>query len=242
MHNRLTKFLTEQKIIYRKQFDFRKNFSTTHPIINPIDSIKNVFDKNKFACRVFIDLNKAFETVDLEILLKKLWHYGIRGIANDWFNSYLTNRMQYVSINGIMSDLLKVNFGFPQESVLGPLLFLLCINDLHNSIRFSSSFHFVDDAVLLNIQDSMHAIKKALNKDVRKLFFWLNANKVALNVGKAKIIIFKASKKDDADLKIKLCRKRIHASPNVKYLRVFIDENLNWKLHINEISTKSTFT
>ena len=72
MHNRLTKFLTEQKIIYRKQFDFRKNFSTTHVTINPIDSIKNVFDKNKFACRVFIVIKKAFETVDLEILLKKL--------------------------------------------------------------------------------------------------------------------------------------------------------------------------
>ena len=83
------------------------------------------FDQNKFACGVFIDLKKAFDTVDHEILLKKLWHYGIRGIANDWFKSDLTNRMQYVSINGISSDLLKVNFGILEESVLGPLLFLL---------------------------------------------------------------------------------------------------------------------
>ena len=131
-------FLTEQKILYLKQFAFRKNFSAAHPIINLIDSIEKAFDHNKFACRVFIDLKKAFDTVDHEILLKKLWHHGIRGIGNDWFKSYLTNRMQYVSINNILSDLLKVIFGVPQGSVLDPLLFLVCINDLNNSIRFSS--------------------------------------------------------------------------------------------------------
>ena len=95
------KFLTEQKILYLKQFGFRKNFSTPHAIINLVDSIENAFDKNKFACRVLIYLKKTFDTVDHEILLKKLWHYGIRGIANDWFESYLTNRMEYISINGI---------------------------------------------------------------------------------------------------------------------------------------------
>ena len=82
------KFLIEQKTLYLKQFVFRKNFSTAHAIINFIDSIKNAFGKNKFACGVFIDLKKAFDTVDHEILLKKLWHYGIRGIAIDWFNPF----------------------------------------------------------------------------------------------------------------------------------------------------------
>ena len=120
-----------------------------HAIINLIDSIENAFNKNKFACRVYIDLKKAFDTVDHEILLKKLWHYGIRGIANGWFKSYFTNRIQYVSINGISSDLLKVNFGVPRGSLFGHLLFLLYINDLHNSIRFYSPFHFADDTGLL---------------------------------------------------------------------------------------------
>ena len=147
--------------------------------------------------------------------------------------------MQYISINGISSDLLKVNFGVPQGSVLVPLLFLSWINDLHNSIRFFSPFHFVDDTGLLNIQGSMRAINKTLNKDLRELYFWLNANEIALNLAKAEIILFKTSNKNyDADLKIKLCSKRIHASSYVKYLGVFIDENLNWKIHINEISTK----
>ena len=84
------KFLTEKKILYLKQFGFRKNFSTGHAIINLIDNIKDAIDKKKCACRLFIDLRKAFDKVDHEILLKKLWHYGIRGLANDWFKSYLT--------------------------------------------------------------------------------------------------------------------------------------------------------
>ena len=108
----------------------------------------------------FIGLKKAFDTVDHEILLKKLWHDGIRGIANYWFKSHLTNRVQYVSINGIFCDLLEVTFRVPQGLVLGPLLFLLCINDLHSSIIFSSPFHFVNDTGLLNIQGSTHAINK----------------------------------------------------------------------------------
>ena len=120
---------------------------------------------------------KHIDTVGRDILLKKMWHYEIRGIANDWFKSYL-NRMQYISIDGISSDPMKVNFGVPQVSVLSPLLFLLYINDLQNSIRFSSPFHFADDTGLLNIQDSICAINKTLNKGLRELSFWFNVNKL----------------------------------------------------------------
>ena len=168
-------FLTEQKILYLEQFGFRKIFSTAYAIIKLIDKIGNAFDKNKFAWGVSIDLKKAFDSVDL-------WHYGIREIASEWSKSYLTKGMQYVSINGISCDFLKVNFGVLQGSVLGPLLFLLYINDLHNSVRFLSPFHFVDDTGFLNIQGSMRAIKKTLNKNLKGLSFWLNANKIALVV------------------------------------------------------------
>ena len=121
-----------------------------------------------------------------------------------------------VSVDGILSDLLKVNFGVPQVSVLHLLLLLLYINDSQNSIRFSSPFHIADDKDLLNIQDSIRAINKTLNKDLRELSFWLNANKIALNVAKTEIILFKRSNINyDADLKIKLYKKKIYASPTL---------------------------
>ena len=145
--------------------------------------------------------------------------------------------MQHVSIDGNSSDLLKVSFWVPQGSVLGPRLFLQYINESQSSIGISSPFHFANYTGPLNIQDGICAINKTLNKDLRELIFWLNANKNVLNV--AKIILFRTSnRKYDADLKVKLCRKRIHLPLYVKYLRVFIDENLNWETHINEISTK----
>ena len=103
--------------------------------------------------------------------------------------------MQYVSTDGISPDLLKVNFGAPQQSVLGPLLFLLYINDLYNSIRFSSPYHLADDTGLLNIQDSIGAINKTLNKDLRELSFWLSVEQIALNEARTEIILFKTSNK-----------------------------------------------
>ena len=127
---------------------------------------------------------------------------------------------------------LKSILEFHKGQFLVLCFFLLYLNDLHNSIRFSSPFHFADDTGLLKIQDSMCAINKTLSKDRRQHSFWLNANKIALNTAKTEIVLFKTSKKNyDADLKIKLCIKRIHASLYVKYLLAFIDENLNWKKH-----------
>ena len=104
MYTRLTKYLEDQKILYYKQFGFRKNFSTAHAIISLIDNIEKAIDNGKFACGVFIDLQKAFDTVDHSILLQKLHHYGIRGLANKWFKSYLTDRKQFVSISGFNSE------------------------------------------------------------------------------------------------------------------------------------------
>ena len=144
------------------------------------ENIRKAIDENKFAVGVFFDLQKAFDTVDHEILIKKLDNYGIRGIANKWFKSYLSNRYQFVSINGKDSDVKPVKHGVPQGSVLGPLLFLLYINDLHNSIKHSTTRHFADDTNLLIVNSSLKQLKKYINLDLKYLSTWLKANKISL--------------------------------------------------------------
>ena len=144
-------------------------------IFNQVVTNENAGCKVKM--KTFHELLRIAKQVCIILWSKsKLWHYGIRGIANDRFKSNLTNRMQYISIDGNSSDLRKVNFLVPQGSVLGHLLFLQYINYLQSSIRFSSPFHFADDTVPLNIQNTIFAINKTRNKDLSELIFWLNAN------------------------------------------------------------------
>ena len=160
MFNRFIQFVEHNKIIYCKQFGFRKDFSTTHAIITLIENVQSALDNNKFACGNFIDFEKECDTVDHNILLSKLNYYGIRGIANDWFKSYLNNQSQFVSINGFNSDHRNIERGVPQGSVLGPLVFLIFINDLNFAIRNSSTFHFADDTCFLNIKRAIKKIKQ----------------------------------------------------------------------------------
>ena len=188
------------------QFGFRSNHSTSHALISITEKIQKALDSGQFACGVFIDLQKAFDTVDHDILLNKLLHYGVRGSANSWFKTYMTKRQQSVSINGFKSNPKFIDFGVPQGSVLGPLLFLIYINDLHMSIKHSTVHHFADDTNLLFTTKSLKCILGSkINHDLKGLTDWLNANRISLNVGKTEYILFHhVNKKIDYDLKIKL--------------------------------------
>ena len=238
MHKRLMEFLNNQKVLYKKQFGFQINFSTSHAVISLIENIEKAIDNRMFVCGVFVDLQKAFDTVDHNILLRKLSHYGIRDIANSLFSSYLSNRKQFATINGFDSKIQSFRYGVPQGSVLGPLL-LTNINYLHNATKFSQSFHFADDTSLLNIQNTISKINRSLNKDLKELSFWLHANKIALNVAKTKVIPFKTKHKPcDTDLRLKLCRKRLYETKHLRYLGIKIDDNLNWKGPIHDLASK----
>ena len=148
MYKRLYAFLNKNNVMYNLQFGFRQQYSTSHALINITENIRKALNDGNVGCGVFVDFQKAFDTVDHQILLSKLNHYGIHAVSNDWFKLYVSNCNQYISINGYESGLAALNSGIPQGSVLGPLLFLLCINCLNQAIKFCKVHHFADDTNL----------------------------------------------------------------------------------------------
>ena len=171
------------------------------------------------------------------MLLEKLDHYGIRGISNNWFRSYLSDRPQFVSINGFNSDYKTLKYGVSQDSVIGPLLFLIFINDLNIAIKNSETFDFADNC-LLNIKDSIKKINKVVNKDFKFLIQGLYTKKISLDVAKTEVSIFRRKKKQlDFDLNLKICGKKLTSS-YVKYQGIYLDEYLDWSPHMNHLSHK----
>ena len=167
MYKRLYTFLNNNNIIYNLQCGFRKQYSTFHALINITENIRKALDDRNLGYGVFVDFQKAFDTVDHQILLAKLNHNEIHGVSDDWFKSYLSNCNQHVSINGFDSGLTSINCGIPQGSVLGPLLILLCINDLDQAIKFCKVHHFVDDTNLLYLSNSIKKLSKPVNTDLK---------------------------------------------------------------------------
>ena len=240
MYSRLYSFLNIFNCLSELQFGFRDKHSTSHALISITEQIREALDTGHFACGIFIDLQKAFDTVDHNILIEKLEYYGVRGIVKNWFSSYLHNRKQFVTINGFKSTLNSINYGVPQGSVLGPLLFLIYINDLSFSVKNSTVHHFADDTNLLYINESLKTLCKKVNYDLKGISNWLNANRLSLNVNKTEFVIFRSPRKsiDSIEINIKLNGKRLYPSSYIKYLGVLIDEHLSWKHHINELVIK----
>ena len=149
MYNRIYKLFSDNNLIYSLQFGFRQKYSTVHALISLTENIRKNLDEGNIGCGIFVDLQKAFDTVEHDILLSKLEHYSTCGHANDLFKSYLSHRKQHFSINGYNSNLVAVKFGALEGSALGPLLFLIYIN-LNQALRFCKVYHFADDTNLIH--------------------------------------------------------------------------------------------
>ena len=227
------------QILYEYQFGFQKNKSTYMALISLTDKITKAMENGEFCIGLFIDFRKAFDTVDHSILLEKLSHYGIRGIAHDWISSYLTNRQQFVEFNGSKSKTLDVKCGVPQGSNLGPLLFLIYINDLAFVSPELFAVLFADDSNFFCTGKNLPNLFKLMNQELNAIVDWLNANRMSLNVEKTHFMIFHSKgKKIQYSEGIKILGSNISEVQFTKFLGVIIDSHLTWKNHIDHISSK----
>ena len=229
MYNRLYNFLAEHNIISKKQYGFRENYSTYMAIIDLVDKISNNIDIKKHSTGIFLDLSKAFDTIDHQNLLRKLQRYGVRGIACDWFKSYLENRVQYVSYNTKDSDYMKIMCGVPQGSILGPLLFILYINDIVKVSTVLNPVLFADDTSLFHAHTDFDTLIEEINEELQKITTWFHTNKLSLN-----FIIFlpKGKQCNTENLKININGNEIKRVNFTKFLGIYIDEHLSWAQHI----------
>ena len=220
MHKQLYAFLEYHNILFQNQFGFRRNNSTVYALAQITEIIKESIGKGKYGCGIF----KDFDTVNHGILLKKLEHYGIRDNMLDWFQSYLSYRKQYVDINGKSSDLLDITCGVPQGSVLGPLLFLIYINDLPNISKILNFYLFADDTNIYYESSSLDKLERTVNRELNKLFLWLNVNRLSLNIDKTNFIVFHPYNKPiKKRITININNNAIKEKEYIKHLGVLID-------------------
>ena len=232
-------FLNKFSLLNKNQYGFRPHRSTTQAILDNLNFIYENLDDDHTVISIFLDFSKAFDCIDHTILLRKLYQYGIRGIANDYFRSYLSDRSQYVRIGNKSSNTLPITHGVPQGSVLGPILFLLFINDFPCSSIFFKFTLFADDSNLLSkFKNSTPAlIHSTLQNNLQHVYNWLQVNKIKVNVSKCKFIIFSYGRKTEI-APLRFGDGEITETNEYKFLGVILDNRLTFKSHINHIKSK----
>ena len=232
MYTRVYRFLCATGQLFASQYGFRKDHACDQAVGELVSVIAKGMERKKLTAGVFLDLSKAFDSLEHNAIYKKMEKYGLRGCCLDWFKSYLLDRKLCVSCKTAdtgtenESELYDVEYGTPQGSVLGPLIFLIFCNDLHIHLVFLSCIQFADDATLYISHQNLDYIKFCLEHDLVILQDWFRANKLTLNIGKSVFILF--GKHNNQTLSIRLGNEIIPQVKFTKFLGLWIDENLNW--------------
>ena len=242
MHTRLYKYFESNKLFYGKQFGFRRNCSLDYGLMEVVNNISQSMATKNLTLGVFIDLSKAFDTVDHEILIKKLQVYGVNGTELSWFKCYLTNRHQFVKIDNIDSNFQEVKCGVPQGSILGPLLFLIYVNDMYLAVPKLNTVMFADDTNLFICGSDHKTLFKIMNEQLSLIDDWFAVNKLSLNIDKTKYTLF-CSRSLEEILPLKLPKlligkREVNRTRYTKFLGVLIDENLSWDKQIKAVTSK----
>ena len=237
INKQLKSFLKQNDLLYEYQYSFREGFSTDLALLEFNDYVKKEIDKGNFVLTLFIDLKKAFDTVNHAILIKKLDHYGIRGHCNTFFSSYLENRKQYVRCNNVDSSVKNMVCGVPQGFVLGPTLFLLYVNDMINCIRYSKLQLFADDTMSSLSGKRIHLLFGLLKREIKNLRQWFNANRLSLNADKTFYSVFHSRNSMVPAFfnSMTTCGMTIKRKKTAKYLGLTFDEVLSWRHHIESL-------
>ena len=235
VYSRTIKFIRSFDLLSNSQFGFRQKHSTTHAILYLINHIATAVDDRLHTLGIFLDLSKAFDTIDHEILLSKLSHYGIRGKALEWFRSYLTDRKQFVSLNGTNSNFKNITCGVPQGSLLGPLLFILYINDFQNSSNLLSFILFADDTSVFFSHKNPNTLVDTVNTELSRIHEWICCNKLSLNVLKTHGMFFSNSI-SRLPSNVFLNNTPVDIVDSTKFLGLYIDNKLSWKKHATHLS------
>lgn len=237
--NKFVEFLDLRRFISSNQYGFRKGYSCELPLLLATDLISEALDQGDCVLGIFLDLKKAFDTVNYQILLSKLERYGFRGPALQWLNDYLSHRLQCVKVDNAISPSLPVTCGVPQGSIMGPLLFLLFINDL---CEIQSSFYpfvFADDTTLFLRGRNIEEMSTTATNNLRNICSWLRSNKLSLNIEKTNYLLFTLNPNlRRLPIHINIDHAPISQKQHTKFLGLVIDNKLSWSAHIDYISAK----